>query len=52
LHRDLGVVQIGGQIDKEKGIQNFVEALKIDPKVELDKDLRTKELDAAFADAK
>jgi hypothetical protein len=52
LRRDLGVVQIGGQIDKEKGIQNFVEALKIDPKTELDKDLRTKELDAAFADAK
>ena len=24
LHRDLGVVQIGGQIDKEKGIGNFV----------------------------
>src|SRR5690606_18711539 len=30
LRRDLGVVQIGGQLDKEKGIQNLVEALKID----------------------
>jgi hypothetical protein len=52
LRRDLGVVQIGGQIDKEKGIGNFVEALKLDPNVKLDPDLRTKDLDAAFAEAK
>ncbi len=52
LHRDLGVVQIGGQIDKDKGIGHFVEAIKIDPNVALDPDLRTKELDAAFAEAK
>jgi hypothetical protein len=52
LHRDLGVVQIGGQIDKEKGIGNFVTALKTDPATALDPDLRTKDLDAAFADAK
>ena len=52
LRRDLGVVQIGGQLDKEKGIGNFVEALKLDPAIALDPDLRTKDLDAAFADAK
>lgn len=52
IRRDLGVVQIGGQIDKEKGIGNFVEALKLDPAIALDPDLRTKDLDAAFAEAK
>lgn len=52
LHRDLAVVQIGGAIDKEKGINNFVEALKIDPGVALDPDIRTKDLDAALAEAK
>lgn len=52
LRRDMGVVQIGGQIDKEKGISNFVEALKLDPAIQLDNDLKTKELEAAFAEAK
>jgi hypothetical protein len=52
VHRDLGVVQIGGQIDKEKGIGHFVTALKTDPAIALDPDLRTKDLDAAFAEAK
>jgi hypothetical protein len=52
LRRDLGTVQIGGAIDREKGVNNFVEALKIDPGVLLDPDTRTKDLDAAFAEAK
>jgi len=52
LRRDLGVVQIGGQIDKEKGITNFMEAMKADAAVALDPDLRTKDLDAAWAEAK
>jgi hypothetical protein len=52
LKRDLGVVQIGGGIDKEKGIANFVEAIKLDSTVALDPDIKTKDLDAAFADAK
>jgi hypothetical protein len=52
LHRDLGVVQIGGQLDKEKGIANFVSAIKTDATIALDPDLRTKDLDAAFAEAK
>lgn len=52
LKRDLGVVQIGGQLDKEAGINNFIEAMKIDPNVALDPDTRTKDLDAAWAEAK
>ena len=52
LKRDLGVVQIGGGLDKEKGIANFVEAIKLDPTVSLDPDIKTKDLEAAFADAK
>ena len=52
LKRDLGVMQVGGQLDREAGINNFVEAMKIDPNVALDPDLRTKDLDAAWAQAK
>ncbi len=52
LRRDLAVVQVGGQLDREKGIGNFVEALRVDPNLALDSDLRTKDLDAAFAEAK
>lgn len=52
LHRDLGVVQIGGEIDKDKGAQHFAEALKIDPSIQLDPDVKTKALEAAFEAAK
>lgn len=52
LKRDLGVVQIGGGLDKEKGIGNFVEALRVDPTVTLDPDIKTRDLELAFADAK
>lgn len=52
LRRDLGVVQIGGAIDREKGIGNFAEALKLDPAVALEPDIKTKDLEAAFAEAK
>jgi hypothetical protein len=52
LRRDLAVVQISGGLDKEKGISNLVEALKIDASVALDPDLKTKELEQAFAEAK
>ena len=52
LRRDLGVVQISGGLDKEKGIGNLAEALKIDASVALDPDLKTKELEQAFAEAK
>jgi hypothetical protein len=52
LKRDLAVVQIGGGIDKEKGIANFVDAIKLDPTVALDPDIKTKDLEQAFAEAK
>ncbi|MBX3230824.1 MAG: hypothetical protein KIT84_01295 [Labilithrix sp.] len=52
LQRDLGVVLIGGQLDKEKGIQSFVNALKIDPGINLDPDIKTKDLEASFNEAK
>jgi hypothetical protein len=52
LRRDLGVVLIGGGLDKDKGIASFVEAIKIDPSVELEPDIKTKDLEAAFAEAK
>jgi hypothetical protein len=52
LRRDLGVVLIGGAIDKDKGIASFVDAIKIDPQVALEADIKTKDLDAAFAEAK
>lgn len=52
LKRDMGVVLIGGQIDPAKGTQAFVDAIKLDPSAQLDPDLKTKELEAAWADAK
>ena len=52
LRRDLGVVQIGGQIDRDKGITSLADALKLDGAIALDPDTRTKDLDAAFAEAK
>src|SRR5262245_35615993 len=52
LKRDLGVVQIGGGIDKDKGIANFVDAIKLDATVALDPDIKTKDLEQAFADAR
>ncbi len=52
LKRDLGVVQIGGGIDKEKGAASFVEALKIDSSIALDPDLKTKDIEAAWEAAK
>lgn len=52
LHRDLGVVQIGGKLDAAKGQQHLVDAVKLDGAVQLDPDLKTKELEAAWEAAK
>ncbi|MEO8878369.1 MAG: hypothetical protein ABI461_22450, partial [Polyangiaceae bacterium] len=52
LKRDLGVVDIGGQLDKDAGSAAFVDAIKIDGTIALDPDLKTKELDAAWEAAK
>lgn len=52
LRRDLGVVLIAGQIDRDRGIAAFADALKTDPTVQLDPDLKTKELQEAWDIAK
>jgi hypothetical protein len=52
LKRDLGVIQIGGQINKDEGIKNFSEAQQIDPNVQLDPDLKTKDIEDAWEKAK
>src|SRR5262249_22310435 len=52
LRRDLGIVLIGGAIDRDRGINAFVDAIKLDPSVAIDPDYRTKDLDGAFAEAR
>jgi hypothetical protein len=52
IRRDLGVVLIGGQIDKDKGQAAFIEAFRLDAAITLDPDLKTKELEAAFEAAR
>ncbi len=52
LKRDLGVVQIGGNINKDEAIKNFAEAMAIDPTVQLDPDLKTKDVEDAWEKAK
>lgn len=52
LRRNLGVVFVGGLNDSAKGTAQFVEALKADPGIQLDPDLKTKEIEAAWAAAK
>ncbi len=49
---EVGVIQVAGKQNRDAGIASFVEALKIDSNVKVDDDLRSKEVDAAFAEAK
>lgn len=51
LHRDLGVLYIVGMGRVPAGKTELEEALRTDPKVTLDPDLTTPELDATFAAA-
>jgi hypothetical protein len=52
LHRDLAVIYIAGQNKLEEGKAELLLALAADPAVELDKDLATPEVQAAFKAAK
>jgi hypothetical protein len=52
LRRDLGMVLVGGQIDRAQGIKMFAEAIALEPQIALNPDLRTKDIDAAWAQAK
>jgi hypothetical protein len=49
---EIGVVQIAGKQNRDAGMAAFVDALKIDSNAKVDDDLRTKEVDSAFAEAK
>lgn len=51
LKRDIGVVQIAKQ-NREAAVAAFAEALRADSNVVLDPDTRTKEVDAAWNEAK
>ncbi len=51
IKRDVGVVQVAKQ-NHEAAVGAFTEALKADSNVQLDPDTRTKDVDAAWAEAK
>lgn len=52
LHRDLGVIYIGGLQQIADGKAAFVAAVAADPNIELDEDLTTDEIQDAFDEAK
>jgi hypothetical protein len=52
IHRDLGVVLVAGLNRPEDGKAAFVEALKADPNIGLEKDLTTPDIDKVFQAAK
>jgi hypothetical protein len=52
IKRDIGIVQIAGKQSHDAGVAAFVDALKADPGVQLDPDTKTKEIEAAWAEAK
>jgi hypothetical protein len=52
LHRDLGVVYIGGMNKKDDGKAEFAAAIAADASVALDKDLTTPDIQKAFDEAK
>ncbi len=51
IKRDIGVVQVAKQ-SREAAVAAFTEALRADANVQLDPDTRTKDVDAAWAEAK
>lgn len=52
LHRDLGVVYLGGMSRAEDAKGQFAAALKLDPVVALNPDLASEEIQAAFDEVK
>lgn len=52
LHRDLGLVYIGGFTQRDEGKAEFILALKANPAITLDPDLTSEEMQAAFDEAK
>lgn len=51
VHRDLATVYIAGQNKRDAGKAELKKALKLDPELELDENLTTPELEAAFVEA-
>jgi hypothetical protein len=49
---DIGVIQLAGKQNRDAAIGAFVDALKTDSNVKVEDDLRSKEIDSAFAEAK
>jgi hypothetical protein len=49
---NVGVIQLAGKQNRDAAIAAFVDALKTDSNAAVDNDLRSKEIDAAFAEAK
>jgi phosphohistidine swiveling domain-containing protein len=52
IHRELGVVYVAGLNNAAEGKKHFESALAIDPTIELDKDLTSKDIQATFDEAK
>jgi hypothetical protein len=52
LHRDLGTVYFGGMNRQDEGKAEFLKALQADPKIELDAELATPEMQVAWNEAK
>jgi hypothetical protein len=52
IHRDLAVVYIAGENKVDEGKAEFIAAVTADPTIELDKDLATEAVQAAFQEVK
>lgn len=52
LYRDLGVVYVAGLKQRDAGIGMFVEAVMLDPNIQLDPDLSSDELQGALDEAR
>jgi hypothetical protein len=52
MYRDLGVVLVAGKQNRDDGVQAFAQALSHDPAIELDDELNSPEVAAAFEEAR
>ncbi len=52
IDRDLGVVLVQGNVDKSAAVDAFVRAMKADATIQLDRDTKTKEVEAVWNEAK
>lgn len=52
IDRDMGVVLVSGNLDKSAAVDAFVRAMKTDASIQLDRDTKTKEVEAVWNEAK